>query len=38
MSSTETDDEIIKKMGINVAVIAVVVFALIYASYAIAAL
>lgn len=36
MSSTETDAEIIKSMGVNVAVIAGVLLALVYVSYAIA--
>ncbi len=35
MGSTETDNEIVKRMGVNVAVIAVVIFTLIYISYAI---
>ncbi len=35
MGSTETDNEIIKRMGVNVAVIAVVIFTLIFVSYAI---
>ena len=35
MSSTETDAGIIKSMGINMAVIAVVLLALVYVSYAI---
>ena len=34
MSSTETDAEIIKKMGINMAVIAVVLLSLVYVSFA----